>query len=59
MDQNGIQADHMKMIFGYSHIQIIMPQTVLAEKVYKRNGVTCPVCMWLSWAMVLKLSKIV
>ena len=31
----------MKMIFGYFHIQIIIPQTVLAEKVYKRNGVTC------------------
>ena len=49
----------MKMSFGYFHIQIIMSQTVWTEKVYKRNGVTCPVCMWLSWAMAFKLSKFV
>ena len=30
-----------------------------SEKVYEKDGVTCPVCMWLLPAIVLKLSKIV
>ena len=49
----------MKMNFGYFNIQKIISQTVWSKKVYEKDGVTCPVCMWLSWAMVLKLSKIV
>ena len=49
----------MKMNFGYFDIQKIISQTVWTEKVCEKHGVTCPVCKWLSWAMVLKLSKIV
>ena len=43
-------------LFSYTKV---ISQTVWTEKLYEKNGVTCPVCMWLSWAMVLKLSKIV
>ena len=34
-----------------------MSQTITTEEVHDKNGVTCPVWMRLSWAMVLKLSK--
>ena len=47
------------MDFGYFDIQKIISQTVWTKKAQEKNEVTCPVCMWLSWAMVLKLSKIV
>ena len=47
------------MDFGYFDIQKIISQTVWTKKAHEKNEVTCPVCMRLSWAMVLKLSKIV
>ena len=47
----------MKMNFGYFHIQKIISQTVWIKNIYEKHGATCPVYMWLSWAMVLKLSK--
>ena len=54
MDQRG---DHMKMNFEYFQIQKWILQTVRSEKVDEKNGVICLVSMFLSWVMVLKLSK--
>ena len=54
MDQRG---DHMKMNFDYFEIRKWMLQTVRAEKVDEKNGVICLDSMFLSWVMVLKLSK--
>ena len=47
----------MKMNFEYFQIQIWILKTVRSEKLDGENGVICPVSMFPSWAMVLKLSK--
>ena len=54
MDQRG---DHMKMNFGYFHIQKWILQTIRSGKVDWKNGVICLVPMFPSWVMVLKSSK--
>ena len=54
MDQNGV---HVKRNLEYFQIQKWMLQTVRAEKVDEKSGVICLVSMFLSWVMVLKLSK--
>ena len=45
------------MNFEYFQIQKWILQTVRSEKVDEKNGVICLVSMFLSWVMVLKLSK--
>ena len=54
MDQRG---DHIKMNFDNFQIQKWMLQTVWAEKVDEKNGVTYLVSVFPSWVMVHKLSK--
>ena len=45
------------MNFEYFQIQKWMLQTVRLEKVDEENAVICLVSVFLSWVMVLKLSK--
>ena len=49
----------MKTNFEYFQIQKWMLQTVRTGKVDEKNGAICPVSMFPSWFMVLKLSKTV
>ena len=54
MDKRG---DHMKTNFEYFQIQKWMPQTIRAEKVDGKNGVSWLVSIFPSRVMVLSLSK--
>ena len=47
----------MKMNFEYLEIEKWMLQKVKAEKVGEEDGVICPVSMFCSRLMILKLSK--
>ena len=47
----------MKTNFEYFQIRKWILQTVRSEKVDRKNGVICLVPTFLSWVMVLKLSK--
>ena len=54
MDERG---DHMKMNFDWFQIQKWILQTAKTEKVDEKDGVISLVSMFLTWVMVLKLSK--
>ena len=51
------REDHSKINFDYFQIQKWMLQTVWVERVDEKNGIICPVSIFLTWVMVLKLYK--
>ena len=57
IDQSGPKEDHMIMNFDYYQIQKWILQTVRVENMDEKNGVICLVSMFISWVMVLKLSR--
>ena len=48
----------MKMNFGNFQIQKSISQTVRAQKADGKNKVICLISFFLSWGMVLKMTKI-
>ena len=58
-DQHERKADPMKMNFGNFQIQKWISQAARAQIVDQKNLVICLISFFLSWVMVLKLSKIV